>query len=101
LKLFRKNLLHKKNFYILIIFSYLLIFNYKNLVFSSQENYFDEMELNNNTKDGFESKGAIPTNPFELVDILRKSNSMNDATSPSDAIDEAIRSFDNLNLNDN
>ncbi len=101
MKLFRKILLHKKILYVLIIFSYLLISSNNNQVLSSQGNYFDEMELNNNTKDGFESTGAIPTNPFELVDILRKTNSMNDATSPSDAIDEAIRSFDNLNSNDN
>ena len=33
--------------------------------------------------------------------MLRKANSMNDATSPSDAIDEAIKTFDNLKLNNN
>ena len=71
------------------------------LVFSSQENYFEEMELNNNTQDGLESNNSIPTNPFELVDMLRKANSMNDATNPSDAIDEAIKTFDNLKLKNN
>ena len=40
----------------------------------------------------------LPTNPFEIVDMLRKANSLNDATNPSDAIDEAIKSFDNLKL---
>ena len=101
MKFFRKNLLHRKIFSILSIFFYILIFNFYNSVFSSQENYFDEIELNTNTKDGFKSTETIPTNPFELVDMLRKANSMDDATSPSDAIDEAIRTFDNLNLNDN
>jgi len=100
LKLFRKNLLHKK-LSIIAVFSYLLVSNYNYSVLSSQENYFEEKELNNNTKDGFESDGAIPTNPFELVDMIRRANSMNDATSPSDSIDEAIRSFDNLKLNNN
>ena len=80
---------------------YFLIFSYKNLVFSSQENYFEEIELNNSTQDGFESNKSIPTNPFEIVDMLRRANSMNDATSPSDAIDEAIKNFDNLKLNNN
>ena len=101
MKLFRKNLSQKKKLSILAVLFYILIFNYNSLVFSSQESYFEEIELNNNTKDGFESNNVIPTNPFELVDMLRKANSMNDATSPSDAIDEAIRSFDKLNLNDN
>ena len=101
MKLFRKNLLHRKILSIVALISYSLGFFYNDLVFSSQENYFDEIELNNNTQDGFESSNALPTNPFEIVDMLRKANSMNDATSPSDAIDEAIKTFDNLKLNNN
>ena len=101
MKLFRKNLLHRKNLFIVALFFYSLGFVYNDLVFSSQENYFEEIELNNNTQDGFEVNSTIPTNPFQIVDMLRKANSMNDATSPSDAIDEAIRSFDNLKSNNN
>jgi len=75
--------------------------NFNNSVFSSQENYFEEIELNSSTKEGFKSNDTIPTNPFEIVDMIRKANSLNDATTPSDAIDEAIRSFDNIKLNNN
>ena len=101
MKLIRKNLLHRKNLFIVALIFYSLGFFYNNLVLSSQENYFEEIELNNNAQDGFERNSSIPTNPFEIVDMLRKANSMNDATSPSDAIDEAIRTFDNLKLNKN
>ena len=101
MKLFRKNLLHIKKLSIGALFFYSLGFFYNDLVFSSQENYFEEIELNNSTQDGFESNKSIPTNPFEIVDMLRRANSMNDATSPSDAIDEAIKTFDNLKLNNN
>ena len=101
MKLFKKNLLHRKKLFIVTLFLYSLGFFYNDLVISSQENYFDEMELNNNTQDGFESNKSIPTNPFEIVDMLRNVNSLNDATSPSDAIDEAIKTFDNLKLNNN
>ena len=101
MKLFRKNLLHRKNLSIVALFIYSFGFFYNDFVVSSQENYFEEIELNNNTQDGFESNKSIPTNPFELIDMIRKANSMNDATSPSDAIDEAIKSFDNLQLNNN
>ena len=101
MKLFRKNLLHRKNLFIVALFFYSLGFVYNGLVLSSQENYFEEIELNNSTQDGVESKKSIPTNPFEIVDMLRRANSMNDATSPSDAIDEAIKTFDNLKLNNN
>jgi len=101
LKLFRKNLLHRKKLSIVALFLFSLGFFYDGLVFSSQENYFDEIELNNNTQDGIESNQSLPTNPFEIVDMLRRANSLNDATSPSDAIDEAIKNFDNLKLNNN
>ena len=101
MKLFRKNLLHRKKLFIVALYLYHLGFIYNDLVFSSQENYFEEIELNNITQDGFESDNSIPTNPFELIDMLRKANSMNDATIPSDAVDEAIKTFDNLKLNNN
>ena len=78
-----------------------MAFFHNNLVFSSQENYFEELELNNNTQDEFERDNSIPTNPFEIVDMLRRANSLNDATNPSDALDEAIKTFDNLKLNNN
>ena len=100
MKLFRKNLLHRKILSIIALFLYSFGFFYNDLVVSSQENYFEEIELNS-TQDGFESNKSLPTNPFEMVDMLRKVNSMNDATSPSDAIDEAIKTFDNLKLNNN
>ena len=100
MKLFRKNLLHRRKISIVALFFYSLGFFYNGLVFSSQE-ILEEIELNNNTQDGFESNKSIPTNPFEIVDMLRKANSMNDATSPSDAIDEAIKTFDNIKLNNN
>ena len=101
MKLFRKNLLHRKNLFIVALSFYSLGFFCNGLVLSSQENYFEEIELNNSTQDGFESNKSIPTNPFEIVDMLRRANSMNDATNPSDALDEAIKNFDNLKLNNN
>ena len=101
MKLIRKNLLHRKNLSVLVLFFYFLGIFYNDFVFGSQENYFEEIELYNNTQDELESNKILPTNPFEMVDMLRKVNSMNDATSPSDAVDEAIKNFDNLKLNNN
>ena len=101
MKLFRKNLLHVKKLSFVALFFYSLGFFYNHLVFSSQENYFEELELNNNTQDEFERNNSIPTNPFEIVDMIRRANSLNDATNPSDALDEAIKTFDNLKLNNN
>ena len=62
------------------------------------ENLFEELEIDTSTKTEDESS-ALPTNPFELVEMIRRQNSMNDATNPSDAIDDALRSFNSLEEN--
>ena len=54
-----------------------------------------ELETDSSTKTDGDSS-ALPTNPFELVEMIRRQNSMNDATNPSDAIDDALRSFNSL-----
>ncbi len=62
------------------------------------ENLFEELEIDTSTKTEDDSS-ALPTNPFELVEMIRRQNSMNDATNPSDAIDDALRSFNSLEEN--
>ena len=62
------------------------------------EYLFEELEIDTSTKTEDDSS-AIPTNPFELVEMIRRQNSMNDATDPSDAIDDALRSFNSLEEN--
>ena len=58
----------------------------------------EELEIDTSTKTEDESS-ILPTNPFELVEIIRRQNSMIDATDPSDAIDDALKSFNNLEEN--
>ena len=63
----------------------------------AQESYeLSEMEINRTINLDDEDNLDFPTNPFEIVDRLRRANSMNDATKPSEAIDEAIKSFDKI-----
>ena len=59
------------------------------------EYLFEELEIDTSTKTEDDSS-ALPTNPFELVEMIRRYNSMNDATNPSDAIDDALKSFNGL-----
>jgi len=59
------------------------------------EYLFEELEIDATTKTEDDSS-VLPTNPFELVEMIRRENSMNDATDPSDAIDDALRSFNSL-----
>ena len=58
------------------------------------ENLFEDLEIDASTKT--EESSALPTNPFEIVEMIRRYNSLNDATNPSDAIDDALRSFNSL-----
>jgi len=66
--------------------------------FLNAEYLFEELEIDTSTKTEDDSS-ALPTNPFELVEMIRRQNSMNDATEPSDAIDDALRSFNSLEEN--
>ena len=63
--------------------------------FLNAEYLFEELEIDTSTKTEDDSS-VIPTNPFELVEMIRRQNSMNDATNPSDAIDDALKSFNSL-----
>ena len=77
----------------LAIFLITLIPNKSNLL--NAEYLFEELEIDSSTKNDPNSS-AIPTNPFEIVEMIRKYNSLNDATNPSDALDDALKSFNDL-----
>ena len=63
--------------------------------FLNAEYLFEELEIDTSTKND-DSGSVIPTNPFEIVEMIRRQNSLNDATKPSDAIDDALESFNSL-----
>jgi len=62
------------------------------------EYLFDELEIDTSTKTEDDSS-LLPSNPFELVEMIRRQNSLNDATDPSDAIDDALKSFKSMEEN--
>ena len=59
---------------------------------------YEDLDIDTSTKTEDDSS-VLPTNPFELVEMIRRQNSMNDATDPSDAIDDALKSFNSLEEN--
>ena len=80
-------------FYLLI--SPIFLISYQSI---AQESYkLNEMEINRTINLDDEDNLGFPTNPFEIVDRLRRTNSMKDATKPSETIDDAIKSFDMIN----
>ena len=59
---------------------------------NAQELILKEIQNDSTTK--FDEKSSdLPTNPFEIVEKIRRANSLNDATLPTDAIDDALKSF--------
>ena len=75
----------------ILLFLLITLFSFKG-DFLNAEYLFDEPQIDSSTKDD-EEKSAIPTNPFEIVEMIRRYNSLNNATNPSDAIDDALKSF--------
>ena len=63
--------------------------------FLNAEYLTEELQIDSSTKTE-DDTSVIPTNPFEIVEMIRRYNSLNDATSPSDAIDDALKSFNSL-----
>ena len=90
-----KNYLFRKHFKNLKLVIFLTSLFASNVNYLNAEYLFDELQIDSSTKTE-DDKSAIPTNPFELVEMIRRHNSMNDATNPSDAIDNALESFNNL-----
>ena len=79
---------------IVFLFFFILLISLKG-DYLNAEYLFEEFEIDNSTKTE-EDGSVIPTNPFELVEMIRRQNSMNNATNPSDAIDDALKSFNSL-----
>ena len=86
---FRNNL-PKPIFFVIFLFS--LIFLKGEII--NAENLSEELRIDSSTKE--EKTSGLPTNPFEIVEMIRRYNSLNDATDPSDAIDDALKSFNSL-----
>ena len=90
-----------KNYFCKSVFKPITVLIFFTLLISLKSDYlnaeylFEELEIDTTTKKD-DSGSVIPTNPFELVEMIRRQNSLNDATKPSDAIDDALESFNSL-----
>ncbi len=93
-----------KNYFCRSVFKPITVLIFFTLLISLKSDYlnaeylFEELEIDTSTKTEGDNS-ALPTNPFELVEMIRRQNSLNDATDPSDAIDDALRSFNSLEEN--
>ena len=79
---------------------FISLMNFKSTFLSAEEAYLNEMEIGSSTKLE-KSSSDFPNNPFEMMEMLRRANSMNDATKPSDAIDDALKLFNNIEEKEN
>jgi len=74
---------------------FISIINIKSTILNAEDSYLNEIDIESSTKSDTNSL-ALPTNPFEIVEMIRRANSMNDATKPSDAIDDALKLFNEI-----
>ena len=72
---------------------FIALVSFSTELLNAEESYhLEEMKIDSSTK--FDEKSSLmPNNPFEIVEMIRRANSLNDATLPSDAIDDALKSF--------
>ena len=95
---FKLNLYLSKSAKFFILF--ISFMNIKSTLLIAEEAYLNEIEINSSTK--LETSSSdLPSNPFEIVEMIRRANSMNNATNPSDAIDDALKSFSNIEEKEN
>ena len=80
-----------KPFHLVIVLISLIYFKSD---FLNAEYLPKELQIDSSTKS--EEDSSFPTNPFEIVEMIRRYNSLNDATNPSNAIDDALKSFNNM-----
>ena len=83
-----------------IFILFISLINIKSTLLIAEDSYLNEIEIDSSTKLDTNSS-SLPTNPFELVEMIRRANSMNDATKPSDAIDDALKLFDKIGEKEN
>ena len=93
-----------KNYFCKSLYKPLTFLIFFTLLISLKSDYlnaeylFEELEIDTSTKTEDDSS-AFPSNPFELLEMIRRQNSLNNATNPSDAIDNALKSFNSLEEN--
>ena len=73
-------------------FQFIALVSFSTEFLNAEESFLKEMKIDSSTKFDEESS-SFPSNPFEIVEMIRRANSLNDATLPSDAIDDALKSF--------
>ena len=54
----------------------------------------NHQDIIHNSFEENDDDSAFPTNPMELINVLRTIEEMNDRTDPSDAIDDALKAFE-------
>ena len=87
-----------KNYFCKSVFKPITLLFFFTLLISLKSDYlnaeylFEKLEIGTSTKTE-DDRSVLPTNPFEIVEMIRRQNIMNDATNPSDAIEDALKSF--------
>ena len=70
-----------------------------NAIFDGLNNKNQQESIHNSFEDKNEDS-VLPSNPMELINVLRSIEEMNGRTDPSDAIDDALKAFESEDKED-
>ena len=68
-------------------YSFIKIAELKNYSIDQKRDIYSTFDAENKNQEG------LPIDPFDLMNRLKKAGAMSDATTPSDALDEALNAF--------
>ena len=68
------------------------------LIFAQADDLNQKNDIDSPFDDSTDSD--FPTNPMELMNVIRNIEAMNDRTPPTDAIDEALKAFERESYSD-
>ena len=77
-----------KSFRVITFSRHYKIAEVKNYLTDQQRDIFNTFEMED------QNNQDIPIDPFDLMNRLKRAGAMNEATTPSDALDEALNAFD-------
>ena len=76
------------------------IFSSKIIKISEAKNYstVEKRDIYSTFDSEDQIEQGLPMDPFDLMDRLKQAETMNNATTPSEALDEALNAFDQLDV---
>ena len=81
---------HFYSFFLFLFISQVLLANTN--TFASQNKFMPDRDIDSSFKE--KNEPSVPVNPMDVMNLMRQITASDDATSPTDALDEAIEAYE-------